>query len=111
MRGARFAAQPRRMANETAHNTKPCGVAEFPALLNTDQCAALLGISRRTVQELVEKRRLAAVKFGRNVRFDLSDVRAFVDRHRDKAAGWASRKLEGTGSARPPTGAKRISYC
>jgi excisionase family DNA binding protein len=95
---AHFAAHSRGMPNASAYLTKPGEVEENFALLKTDAAAAALGVSRRTVQELVEQRKLAAIKFGRNVRFAPADIRAFVDKHRNKAAGWASR-TEGTPAA------------
>jgi excisionase family DNA binding protein len=57
-------------------------------LLNTDQAAARLGIGRRTVQELAAERKLAFIKFGRNVRFHPADLEAFADANRVKSIGW-----------------------
>jgi len=60
-------------------------------LLNTDQAAACLGIGRRTVQELAAERKLAFIKFGRNVRFDPADLTAFAVANKVKAIGWKGR--------------------
>ena len=57
-------------------------------LLNTDEAAAELSISRRTLQELVSSRALGCVKIGRAVRFHPDDLAAFVERNRVKAVGW-----------------------
>jgi len=57
-------------------------------LLNTAEAAASLGISKRSLQERVQDRELAFVKIGRSIRFDPSDLAAFIDRNRVKARGW-----------------------
>jgi excisionase family DNA binding protein len=57
-------------------------------LLNTDEAAASLSISRRTLQELVSAREVGCVKIGRAVRFHPDDLAAFVDKNRVKAVGW-----------------------
>ena len=57
-------------------------------LLNTNEAAAHLGISKRTIQELAASRKLAFIKFGRNVRFDPADLAAFAEKNRVKAIGW-----------------------
>jgi excisionase family DNA binding protein len=79
------------MANAKPYLTKPSEAAEVPALLKTNETAQVLNISRRSVQELVERRELAAIKFGRNVRFDPRDIQAFIDSRRNKAIGWKAR--------------------
>ena len=63
-------------------------VAESCRLLNTDEAAACLGIGKRTLQELTASRKLAFIKFGRNVRFDMADLDAFKEKNRVKAIGW-----------------------
>jgi excisionase family DNA binding protein len=62
--------------------------ASLIKLLNTAQAAARLGVSKRTVQELAAARKLAFIKFGRNVRFHPDDLAAFADSNRVKAVGW-----------------------
>jgi excisionase family DNA binding protein len=57
-------------------------------LLTTNEAAARLGISKRTIQELTASRKLAFIKFGRNVRFDPADLAAFTEKNRVKAIGW-----------------------
>lgn len=57
-------------------------------LLTTDEAAAFLHVSKRTVQELAAARKLAFVKFGRNVRFDPADLAAFAEANKVKAIGW-----------------------
>jgi|LakMenE18May11ns_1017448.scaffolds.fasta_scaffold9439354_3 excisionase family DNA binding protein len=62
--------------------------SEVAKLLITEQAAAFLGISKRTIQELTASRKLAFIKFGRNVRFDPADLAAFAEKNRVKAIGW-----------------------
>lgn len=49
-------------------------------LLTYDQAAKLLGVTGRTVWTLVHRGGLPAVRFGRSVRIDPADLRAFIDR-------------------------------
>ena len=49
-------------------------------LLTYLQAAKLLGVSDRTVWSLVARDELPAVRFGRSVRIDPADLRAFVQR-------------------------------
>ena len=62
--------------------------SEVAKLLTTDEAAARLGISKRTIQELAASRKVAFIKFGRNVRFDPTDLAAFTEKNRVKAMGW-----------------------
>ena len=57
-------------------------------LLNSAQTADLLGISRRTLAELIATREIGIVRIGRSVRFDIVDVRAFIEQRKDRAVGW-----------------------
>ena len=70
------------------------GAAEAPhfKLLDTDEAAAALGIGRRTLQERVAAREIGCVKIGRAVRFHPDDLAAFIERNRQKPAGWKGRK-------------------
>ena len=61
---------------------------ELPKLLTTTETAQALGVSKRTLQELAAERKIAQIKFGRNVRFDPADIAAFIEANRLKAAGW-----------------------
>lgn len=73
------------MANNIA---TPPETAELVKLLKTTPAAARLGISRRTLQDLCERKKIAFVKFGRNIRFHVDDLDAFIDSNRTPAAGW-----------------------
>lgn len=62
-------------------------------LVDTDEAAAALGISRRKLQELVSSREIDFIKIGRSIRFDPADIERFKDAHRVRARGWKeSRK-------------------
>jgi excisionase family DNA binding protein len=71
------------MSAETARQT-----VETAKLLNTQEAAQRLGVSKRTLQELAAERKIAQIKFGRNVRYSIADLEAFVDANRSKAIGW-----------------------
>ena len=62
--------------------------SKFAPLLTTHQAAALLGIGKRTLQELVAARKIACCRIGRCVRFHPDDLAAFVESNRHKAMGW-----------------------
>ncbi len=58
------------------------------SLLNVNQAAATLAVSKRTVQQLTADRLLAVVKFGRNVRYDLADLQRFAESRKVREIGW-----------------------
>jgi len=49
-------------------------------LLTYMQAAKVLGVTERTIWALVNRGSLLAVRFGRSVRIDPVDLRAFIDR-------------------------------
>ncbi len=69
------------------HQTRS-GAAEAPHLLKIQEAAAVLGVGKRTIQELTAARKLAFIKFGRNIRFDPADLAAFAEKNRVQAIGW-----------------------
>jgi excisionase family DNA binding protein len=54
-------------------------------LLDYEGAAAYLAVSERHIRELWAKRRLAAVKVGRSVRFSRADLDAFIASNRIRA--------------------------
>jgi excisionase family DNA binding protein len=58
----------------------PTPAAATPALLTTEESAALLHVHPRTVQRLVERGELCAVHLGSAVRFDPRDIVRLVER-------------------------------
>jgi excisionase family DNA binding protein len=59
-------------------------------LRTIDETAALLAVSKRTVQRLIESGALRAHRLGRAVRISDADIAAFLDDNRD---GWAVSRL------------------
>jgi len=57
-------------------------------LLTTSEAAASLGISKRTLQELAAGRKVAQIKFLRNVRYDPADLERFAEAHKARPIGW-----------------------
>ena len=62
-------------------------------LMTYQQVADVLGVTRRTVWTLVANGDLPAVRFGRSVRVDPADLRAYIDRC--KTPGSAGRRNGG----------------
>ena len=54
----------------------------LPRLLTIDQVAEHLGTSRRHIRRLIAERRIPYVKVGRLIRFDPSEVAAWLDQNR-----------------------------
>ena len=50
-------------------------------LLNRDQIAKFLGVSPRTISNMVRQRRIPVIKFGGTVRFDPIRVRKALDKY------------------------------
>ena len=55
-------------------------VPAVEALLTYKRAAEVLGVTERTVWTLVDSGDLPAVRFGRSVRIDPADLRAYIDR-------------------------------
>lgn len=56
-------------------------------LLTYREAGKLLGVTERTIWTLVDQGELPAVRFGRSVRIDPSDLRAYIDRCKTAAKG------------------------
>ena len=63
-------------------------ISELVKLLTTTEAAGRLGVSKRTLQDLAAERKIAFVKFGRNVRFAVADLDKFIESHRVLPIGW-----------------------
>lgn len=57
-------------------------VTSSTTLLNAQQAADRLGVSRKTLQSLYLDGQLRVVRFGRSVRISEEDLAEFIDRHR-----------------------------
>lgn len=56
-------------------------------LLTYREAATVLGVTPRTVWTLVQAGTLPAVRFGRSVRIDPTDLRRFIDRAKGTTQG------------------------
>jgi excisionase family DNA binding protein len=54
-----------------------------PELRSTSKTAALLDCSVRTVYRLVERGELAPVRLGRVLRFEVDEIRRYLDQNRE----------------------------
>lgn len=57
-------------------------------LIKTGEAAGLLGIGKRTVQELMADRKLPYLRIGRSVRFRVEDIMAFIESQMVQRKGW-----------------------
>jgi len=55
-----------------------------PRLLTSKQAAAHLNISTRKLWALTNSNKLPSIRIGRCVRYDLQDLRVFIDKNRGK---------------------------
>ena len=58
----------------------PYSISTPGALLNRKQIAKFIGVSERTISNMVRQRRIPVIKFGRSVRFDPVRVRKALDK-------------------------------
>lgn len=54
-------------------------------LLGMDEAAALLGIKKSTLYDMVMRRVVPVIKIGKLNRFKLSDLEAFINQNRQEA--------------------------
>jgi excisionase family DNA binding protein len=71
---------------ETASVTDGVSGDPVAPLLTYKQAARVLGVTERTVWTLVHRGALQAVRFGRSVRIDPADLRAFIERSKQGGA-------------------------
>jgi excisionase family DNA binding protein len=55
---------------------------QFPELVDIETVARLLGVGERYVRRMVAERRVPIVKIGHYVRFDLADIRKWIEEQR-----------------------------
>ena len=55
---------------------------KFPELIDIATLADLLGVNQRYVRRMVAERRVPMIKVGHLVRFDLADIREWVEAQR-----------------------------
>jgi excisionase family DNA binding protein len=68
-------------------SAEPAARSTAPALLTTSEAANVLHVHPRTVQRLVERGELSAVRLGAAVRFDPADVADLTARLKRREAG------------------------
>lgn len=56
-----------------------------PLLLTSKQAATMLSISERTLYALAKSGEITAVRIGRAVRYDPQDLRAWIERAKEKS--------------------------
>ena len=59
----------------------------FPELIDVHALAEFLGVGERYVRRMVAERRVPTVKLGRLVRFDLAEIRRWLDEQRRPRQG------------------------
>jgi excisionase family DNA binding protein len=80
---------------------EPAAASSSPALLTTSEAADLLHVHPRTVQRLVERGELGAVRLGAAVRFDPADVAELTTRLKRRETGETPAPAEVVGPRRP----------
>jgi len=58
----------------------------FPELIDIATLAGMLGVGERYVRRMVAERRVPTVRVGRLVRFDLAEIRRWIDGQRRPGA-------------------------
>ena len=70
-----------RLMNMSASSQTPVQTLTPGALLNRKQIANFIGVSERTISNMVRERRIPVIKLGRSVRFDPIRVRKALDKY------------------------------
>lgn len=69
----------------TANMTKTIQTPTEPAgLISAKKAAIFLGISERLLWQLSNAKQIERVRIGRAVRYDIADLRAFIERMKSK---------------------------
>lgn len=80
--GVSCARDTRQMQRSTDADKCTAEQLRFPELVNIGTLACLLAVDERYVRRMVLERRVPIVKVGRLVRFDLADIREWVEQRR-----------------------------
>jgi excisionase family DNA binding protein len=80
----------------TRQNFADSEVAELTKLFYLADAAKFLAVSKRTLQQLTADRLVAVVKFGRNVRYDINDLRRFAESRKIREIGWKAASKKAT---------------
>jgi excisionase family DNA binding protein len=71
-------------------------ISELSKLLQVGDAAKFLAVSKRTLQQLTADRSVAHIKFGRNVRYDIADLRRFAESRKIREIGWKAASKKAT---------------
>jgi excisionase family DNA binding protein len=63
-------------------------IAVTPAWLNYKQAEAYANLSRTTLWQLINARRVRAARIGRAVRIERDSLQAFMEQSSDESGGW-----------------------
>ena len=66
-------------------NAESNSVSKQSGLLNRKQIADYIGVSERTISNMMRKRIIPVIKIGKSVRFDPSKVRKALDKYEIEA--------------------------
>ena len=64
-------------------------VAIMPAWLNYKQAEAYANLSRTTLWQLINARKIKAARIGRAVRIERDSLQAFMEQSADESGGWS----------------------
>ena len=56
----------------------------LPRMLSINKVAEVLDVSKKTIYRYVQKGQLRAYKYGRDLKFKESDIKAFIEKHEKK---------------------------
>lgn len=71
-------------------------ISDQSHLLQVRDAAKFLAVSKRTLQQLTADRSVAHIKFGRNVRYDIADLRRFAESRKIREIGWKAATKKAT---------------
>jgi excisionase family DNA binding protein len=67
-------------------------VAIAPAWLNYRQAEAYANLSRTTLWQLINARKIRAARIGRAVRIERDSLQAFMEQSADESGGWSGER-------------------
>jgi excisionase family DNA binding protein len=67
-------------------------IAITPAWLNYKQAEAYSNLSRTTLWQLINARKIRAARIGRAVRIERDSLQAFMEQSADESRGWCGER-------------------
>ncbi len=77
---------------QTAPSEDDEKVAITPAWLNYKQAEAYSNLSRTTLWQLINARKIRAARIGRAVRIERDSLQAFMEQSADESGGWCGER-------------------